>query len=85
MDCMKVKAHDVRGFAASWARTSNVSLESIMLACSWKSHNTFTHYYLKDLARIQDEMFKLGPVVIARHVTAKVSQCYWRNTGGNKF
>ncbi len=65
---LQVKAHDVRGLAASWARISNVALEEIMLACTWKSHNTFTQYYLKDLALIQEEMLKLGPIVAAQHL-----------------
>ena len=42
----KVKAHEVRAMAASWAFFNNVSAEDIMAACSWKSHNTFTSYLL---------------------------------------
>ena len=38
----QVKAHDVRAFAASKAFQSGVSLEQILSACHWKSHNTFT-------------------------------------------
>ena len=38
----QVKAHDVRAFAASKAFQSRVSLEQILAACHWKSHNTFT-------------------------------------------
>ena len=40
----QVKAHDVRAFAASKA------LEQILSACHWKSHNTSTQFYLKDVA-----------------------------------
>ena len=40
----QVKAHDVRAFAASKAFQSGVSLEQILSACHWKSHNTFTQY-----------------------------------------
>ena len=36
------KAHDVRAFAASKAFQSGVSLEPIVSACHWMSHNTFT-------------------------------------------
>jgi integrase len=63
-----VKAHDVRGMAASWALLKNVSLEDILTACSWKSHNTFTSYYLKDLTRIEEDLLKLGPVTTALHL-----------------
>ena len=62
-----VKAHQVRAMAASWALHSRASLEDIMQACSWKSANTFTSFYLKDMALQRDEMFHLGPVVAASH------------------
>ena len=63
----KVKAHDVRGMAASWALVKHASLDSILAACSWKSHSTFTNYYLKDLTKMQGDLYKLGPVVAALH------------------
>ena len=46
----QVKAHDVRAFAAPEAFQSGVSLEQILSACHWKTHNTFTQYYLVDVA-----------------------------------
>ena len=63
-----VKAHDVRALAASWAAYSNASTESIMGACSWKSNNTFTSFYLRDLSRVREDMYCLGPVVAALHI-----------------
>ena len=46
----QVKAHDVRAFAASKAFQSGISLDQILSACHWKSRNTFTQFYLKDVA-----------------------------------
>ena len=46
----QVKAHDVRAFAASKAFQSGISLDQILSACHWKSHNTFTQFFLKDVA-----------------------------------
>ena len=60
----QVKAHDVRAFAASKAFQSGVSLEQILSACHWKSHNTFTQFYLKDVAWADSELYHLGPVVV---------------------
>ena len=51
----QVKAHDVRGFAASRAFRAGVPLEHILSACHWKSHNTFTQFYLKDLVWADSE------------------------------
>ena len=64
----QVKAHDVRSFAASKALQSGVSLEQILSACHWKSHNTFTQFYLKDVAWADSELSHLGPVVAAQQV-----------------
>ena len=64
----QVKAHDVRAFAASKAFQSGVSLEQILSACHWKSHNTFTQFCLKDVAWADTELFHLGPVVAAQQV-----------------
>ena len=68
-DCrvLGVKAHDVRGVASSWALYSQATVEAIMEACSWRSHSTFSSFYLKDLTRIREEMLCLGPVVAALH------------------
>ena len=64
----QVKAHDVRAFAASKAFQSGISLDQILSACRWKSHNTFTQFCLKDVAWADSELFHLGPVVAAQQV-----------------
>ena len=64
----QVKAHDVRAFAAFKAFQSGVSLEQILSACHWKSHNTFTQFYLKDVAWADSELYHLGPVVDAQQI-----------------
>ena len=64
----QVKAHDVRAFAASNAFQLGVSLDQILSTCHWKSHNTFTHFYLKDMAWADTKLFHLGPVVAAQQI-----------------
>ena len=63
----QVKAHDVRAFAASRAFQGGISLDQILSACHWKAHNTFTRFYLKDLAWADSERFHLGPIVAAHN------------------
>ena len=65
----QVKAYDVRAFPTSKAFQSGVSLEQILLACHWKSHNTLTQFYLKDAAWADSGLFHLGPVVCIAMVT----------------
>ena len=69
----QVKAHDVRAFDASKAFQSGVSLEQILSACHWKSHNTFTQFYLKDVAWADSELYHLGPVVAAQQIHQQAS------------
>ena len=64
----QVKAHDVRAFAASKAFQGGISLDQILAACHRKSHNTFTQFYLKDVAWADSELFHLGLVVAAQQI-----------------
>ena len=64
----QVRAHDVRAFAASKAFQGGVPLDQILSACHWKSHNTFTQFYLKDVAWADSELYHLGPVVAAQQI-----------------
>ena len=65
----QVKTHDVRSFAASKAFQSGVSLvhaaskafQSVhslvqSSACHWKSYNTFTQFYLKDVPQADSDL-----------------------------
>ena len=61
----QVKAHDVRAFTASKAFQPGVSVEQILSASHCESHIRFTHFYLKDVAWADSELFYLGPVVAA--------------------
>ena len=67
-DLHQVRAHDVRAFAASRAFQGGISLDQILSACHWKAHNTFTQFYLKDLAWADSELHHLGPVVAAQQI-----------------
>ena len=63
----QVRAH-VRACAASRAFQGGISLDQILAACLWKSHNTFTQFYLKDVPRADSDLFHLGPVVAAQQI-----------------
>jgi len=62
------RGHDIRGLAASMAFVHSASVSDILSACTWKSHNTFTQFYLKDLTQLRGEMQVLGPIVAAQQV-----------------
>ena len=63
----KIRAHDVRALASSWAFLRNISLDEVMEACSWKAPSTFIRHYLRDLTEISGNLHKLGPIIAAQH------------------
>ena len=84
MDLVGVKAHDVRAFVASKAFYGGTSMDQIMQACHWKSHNTFTRFYLRDLAG-QDQSegsFHLDAFIAAQQVMPPSDKVPGKKTGG---
>ena len=64
----QIRAHEVRAFSASLAHLGDISSEKILRAANWKSHNTFTTFYLRDLSSEIEGLKALGPLVAAREV-----------------
>jgi hypothetical protein len=60
--------HEIRALASSMAWRANLNLDHILQACNWKSHTTFTDFYLRDLTCVQDDLHSLGPLVAAQQV-----------------
>ena len=60
--------HAVRGMAASLAFRGGIDLETVLASCSWKNDSTFTAFYLKDISVVQQNLYKLGPLVVAQSV-----------------
>ena len=67
MDLVGVKAHDVSTFPASKAFYGGISMDQIMQACHWKSHNTFT---------------RLGAFIAAQQVMSPSDKVPGKKTGG---
>ena len=63
---MGTSTHAIRAMAASLAFRGMVSLEDILSACSWRSHNTFTSHYLIDVSGVMGDLHKIGPLVAAQ-------------------
>ena len=84
MNLIVVKAHDVRAFAASKSFYEGISMDQIIQACHWKSHNTFTKFNLRDIAG-QDQRessFHLGAFIAAQQVMPPSDQVPGKKKGG---
>jgi integrase len=60
-----LRTHEIRAIASSLAKQANVPMADIMRTCSWAGHNTFTHYYLRDMSTILGDLHVLGPIMVA--------------------
>ena len=70
-DCLplyKVRAHDVRAVATSFAFLRNVPLQSIIDTVNWKTNSVFASHYLKDLAFQYGDCHSLGPLVATNSI-----------------
>ena len=65
---LKVKPHQVRAMAASWALRGGVGVEDIMATCHWKNPSTFSSFYLQPLAWSDGDHYSIGPFVAAQAV-----------------
>jgi hypothetical protein len=63
-----VRAHDVRAMSASWVFQNSVPLTDVLRAGTWKNHSTFTDFYLRDLATINDNMLSFGTLSVSQQV-----------------
>lgn len=65
---MKVHIHQARSLASSILFAKGASMAQVMQAAYWKSHNTFTSYYLMNLTSQMDGLSKMGKIVTAQKV-----------------
>jgi len=63
-----VRAHDLRGMAASLAFEGSAEMEDILRAGSWASPNTFISHYMKDAVMTTEGRQRLGHIVAAQQV-----------------
>ena len=67
---ISVRAHDVRSVATSLSFVSNLSLELVIEAASWKTSSVFASHYLKDVQIVFSSCRALGPIVSAGSIVA---------------
>ena len=71
------RAHSVRGIGTSLQFARNRSLQQVLKAGTWNSHNTFTNAYLREFSTKYLNKFslELGPIVAAQGVVTGPSSC----------
>jgi integrase len=65
-----ITTHEIRAIAASLNVHTTFKLEEVMHTCSWRSHTTFTNYYLRDVTTLVGDLRTLGPICAAGSLIA---------------
>ena len=65
---LKIKAREVRALCSSWAFFDKVPLNEILKAAVWNQSSTFAKFYLRDMSQQLQNLYHLGPVVVAQKV-----------------
>ena len=62
----RATVHEIRALTSSIKFERNLSLDSVLKSCIWKHNNTFTKYYLRDVATVSDDLYRLPPVFMSQ-------------------
>ncbi|MPC98634.1 hypothetical protein E2C01_094010 [Portunus trituberculatus] len=65
---LQVRAHDIHGIATSMLLWRNCSVPTILRVACWRTPSVFADHYLREIVRQEEDIFTLGPVVVAGHV-----------------
>ena len=66
---LQVKAHEVCALASSWALFNSASISEVLSAGFWRCQDSFISFYLRSMSAQADNLFSLGPIVAAQHVS----------------
>ena len=58
----------------SWFFSHNLSLSEVMQTASWRTHSTFSDFYLRYVSPMSDGMYQLGPVITAQSIVGSPAQ-----------
>ena len=58
----RASVHEIRAISSSVQFERSLSLTSLMKSCVWKNGNTFTRYYLRNVAVLSDDLYQFPPM-----------------------
>ena len=59
----KVSAHEVRALSASTSVFRGMTLDTVLQSCTWRSRNTFSEFYFRDMCSFLDDIFVMSSSV----------------------
>ena len=64
----RIRAHEVLGIAPTLLFRRNFAVDQVLKVGTWKNQNTFTSFYLRDVAHKSLGTYHLGPIVASQGV-----------------
>ena len=68
---LKIRPHELRALLASWAFVNHTPLSDVLQAAFWRNRTTFSSFYLRSFEHQQDNLYLLGPLVVAQTVVLR--------------
>ncbi len=65
---ISASAHELRAISTSVLFKHTHCINTVMEAACWRQHNTFSQFYLRDIALTDDNIMSLGPIVAGQKV-----------------
>ena len=63
LELHKISAHEVRALSASCSVFRGMSVDTVLQSCTWKSQNTFSDFYLRDMCTFIDDVYVMSSSV----------------------
>jgi hypothetical protein len=73
LSLFKIRPHELRALSASWAYINYTPLSEVLQAAFWRNPTTFSSFYLRSLECQQDNLYMLGPLVVAQTVISSMA------------
>lgn len=62
----RATVHECRAITSSVKFERNLSLDSLLKSCTWKHGNVFTKHYLRNVAVLSQDLYRLPPVYLSQ-------------------
>ena len=72
LSLFKIRPHELRALSASWAYINYTPLSEVLQAAFWRNPTT-SSFYLRSLECQQDNLYMLGPYVVAQTVISSMA------------
>ena len=63
LELHKISAHEVRALSPSCSIFRSMSVDTVLQSCTWKSRNTLSDFYLRDMCTFVDDVYVMSSSV----------------------